>query len=199
MATDDAGFGYQGTTSLLSGPDTSWLLPASTATNELIWKQWMKSHFVEMQLQIPIYYLFYFLIKLWHYIGWFADDYGSLLASLISCTSFLLLSPSCFSWMKLLDASWWRGTFPPTAMGGVENLTKCLTFSLFLRIPSSLTSLSSPSFAFSEALRTPYTTSLSPLKRGGKDEGIWCTVQPFAKYQAMLVLKMIKVLIIGSV
>ena len=41
-----------------------FLLPQkSTLLNpNLIWNQWMKSHFVEVPLQIPIYYLFYYFI-----------------------------------------------------------------------------------------------------------------------------------------
>ena len=41
--------------------------PPSTKINAFksnsIWKQWMKSHFVKMRLQIPIYLLFLFLLK----------------------------------------------------------------------------------------------------------------------------------------
>ena len=40
-------------------PQKSTLLNSNS-----IWKQWMKSHFVEMPLQIPIYYLFIIIILL---------------------------------------------------------------------------------------------------------------------------------------
>ena len=59
-------------------PDSLVFLPPQKSTllnSNSIWKQWMKSHFVEMPLQIPIHLFIYFL----NYFSWCGEhlDYLS--------------------------------------------------------------------------------------------------------------------------